>query len=91
MASELLNPWVYGGRERESAMSEQSAAVPQPAATGSFAECLFRALLECLQCRNRRASDIYRGEYRVLRREGTVNFKCPHCGRFSAHRLVRMC
>lgn len=71
-------------------MNEHSAAIPQTDMTGSFTESLFRALVECLQCRGRRASDIYRGEYRVLRREGTVNFKCPQCGHFSAHRLVRM-
>lgn len=62
-------------------------AAPEPR---SRPDRLFAALLECMYCASRRIAGIGRGEYMILRREGTVSFDCPLCGRCSTHRLVRL-
>lgn len=67
----------------------EAPAVVRPQAIPSL-DRLFSALLQCLHCRQRRMSDIRTGEYFVLRREGTVNFSCPQCGAWTAHRLIRL-
>lgn len=51
---------------------------------------LFSALVQCLHCSGRRLVEIRRGDYGVLRRDGTVNFTCPDCGDWTAHRLIRI-
>ncbi|MGH9805635.1 MAG: hypothetical protein ACRD4D_10745 [Candidatus Acidiferrales bacterium] len=67
---------------QESALTPSD--IPRPPAR------LFTALIECICCAGRRKADIRRVEYMLLRREGTVTFDCPLCGRYSAHRLVRL-
>lgn len=58
-------------------------------ATGS-PERLFSGLLQCTKCGERRTMEIRRGEYLVLRRDGTVQFECSVCAHWTSHRLVRI-
>lgn len=60
------------------------------AAAARSAERVFRGLVQCLDCATRRLVDIRPGEFFILRRDGTVQFTCQHCGLETAHRLVRM-
>ena len=54
------------------------------------ANVLFRGLVQCLHCSTRWVAEIRRADFFVLRRSGTLNFLCQHCGGWTAHRLVRI-
>lgn len=53
-------------------------------------ERVFCGVVQCLPCAARRVVDIRAGDLVVLRRDGTINLTCPHCGVWGLHRLVRI-
>lgn len=67
----------------------ETSIVPSPEAPGTI-DRLFGGLVQCLHCAARRVVDIRRGDFLVLRRDGTIYADCPQCGGSTPHRLVRI-